>query len=63
LKNRGRNLHNVTIPGLGYSRDVRPGDQLAIDDIADKLSPGRYAMYCRIHRDRGMSGVIVIAPG
>jgi hypothetical protein len=63
VKNQGRNLHNVTIPALGYSRNVRPGDQLEIDDIADALSPGRNAMYCEIHRDRGMRGVIVIAQG
>jgi plastocyanin len=61
VKNQGQNLHNVTIPALGYSRNVRPGDQLEIADIADRLSPGRYVMFCKIHRDRGMSGVIVIA--
>ena len=61
VKNQGRNLHNVTIPAIGYSRNVQPGDQLEIDGIADKLRPGRYVMFCRIHRDRGMSGVIVIA--
>ena len=61
VKNEGRNLHNVTIPALAYSRNVQPGDQLEIDDIAGDLSPGRYVMFCRIHRDRGMSGVIVIA--
>jgi plastocyanin len=61
VKNQGQNLHNVTIPALGYSRNVRPGDQLEIDDIADRLSPGRYVMFCKIHQDRGMSGVIVIA--
>ena len=62
VKNQGRNLHNVTIPALGYSRNVQPGDELEIDDIAAKLAPGRYVMFCKIHRDRGMSGVIVIAP-
>ena len=61
VKNQGRNLHNVTIPALGYSRNVQPGDELEIDDIAAKLAPGRYVMFCKIHRDRGMSGVIVIA--
>ena len=63
VKNQGRNLHNVTIPALGYSKNVQPGDQLEIPDIADKLSPGRYVMFCKFHRDRGMSGVIVIAQG
>ena len=61
VKNAGRNLHNVTIPALGYSRNVQPGGQLDIADIAAHLSPGRYVMFCKIHRDRGMSGVIVIA--
>ena len=61
VKNQGRNLHNVTIPALDYSRNVQPGDQLDLGDIADQLPPGRYVMFCKIHRDRGMSGVIVIA--
>lgn len=60
VKNAGRNLHNVTIPALDYSRNVRPGEQLTIGDIADRLSPGRYVLFCKIHVDRGMSGVIVI---
>ena len=61
VKNQGRNLHNVTIPALRYSRNVRPGAQLTIGDIADRLDPGRYVLFCKIHRDRGMSGIIVIA--
>ena len=61
VKNAGRNLHNVTIPALNYSRNVRPGEQLTIADIAGQLSPGRYVLFCKIHVDRGMSGVIVIA--
>jgi plastocyanin len=61
VENQGRNLHNVTIPALNYSRNVEPGDQLTISNIAGQLAPGRYAMFCKIHVDRGMSGVIVIA--
>jgi hypothetical protein len=63
VKNQGRNLHNVTIPALGFSRDVRPGASLTIAEIADRLAPGRYELFCRLHRDRGMTGVIVIAAG
>jgi plastocyanin len=63
VKNQGRNLHNVTIPALAYARNVQPGDQLEFDDVADTLAPGRYVMFCKIHRDRGMSGLIVIAEG
>ena len=30
VRNQGRNLHNVTIPALGFSRDVRPGGEVVI---------------------------------
>jgi hypothetical protein len=61
VKNVGRNLHNVTIPALGYSHDVRPGQELTIADVAERLgAPGRYAFFCRFHRDRGMRGSIII---
>jgi hypothetical protein len=62
VKNQGRNLHNVSVPALGFSRDVRPGASVTIATIAERLEPGRYRLFCRIHRDRGMTGVIVIGP-
>jgi plastocyanin len=62
VRNQGRNLHNVTIPALGFSRDIRPGESVTIPDIADRLVPGRYQLFCRIHlKAFGMKGVIVIA--
>jgi plastocyanin len=62
VRNQGRNLHNVTIPALGISRDVRPGGQAVIRSIADRLPPGRYELFCQIHLAAfGMKGVIVIA--
>lgn len=62
VKNAGRTLHNVTIPALGYSKDVRPGAQVTIPSIADRLAPGSYQLYCRIHLEAfGMKGVIVIS--
>jgi Cupredoxin-like domain len=62
VENQGRNLHNVTIPALGFSEDVRPGDRVTIEDIADRLAPGRYELFCQIHLTAfGMKGVIVIA--
>jgi plastocyanin len=52
----------VTIPALGSSRDVRPGEQVVIGAIADRLAPGRYELFCQIHlASFGMKGVIVIA--
>ena len=62
VTNQGRTLHNVTIPALGFSEDVRPGGQITIGSIADRLTPGRHRFYCQIHvRGFGMKGVIVIA--
>ena len=61
IRNQGRNLHNATIDALGISRDVRPGDRLTIEDITERLEPGRYALVCRYHDDLGMTGTIVIA--
>jgi hypothetical protein len=61
VKNAGRNVHNVTIPALGYSEDVQPGRQLTISDVAAKFgAAGRYPFVCLYHRDRAMRGVIVI---
>lgn len=61
VKNVGRNLHNVTIPALGYSMDVRAGQELTIVDVAERFgASGRYPFFCRFHRDRGMKGSIVI---
>jgi hypothetical protein len=61
VRNRGRNLHNVTIDALEYSMDVQPGDRLTIEDVTRRLEPGRYTLVCRYHDDLGMTGTIVIA--
>jgi len=62
VKNDGRNVHNVTIPGTTYSEDVRPGDRLVIRNIAAFLrGPGEYPFFCRFHESLGMTGVIIIA--
>jgi plastocyanin len=61
VDNEGRNVHNVTIPALEFSTDVRPGGRLVVGRIADMLEPGRYELICQIHLDRGMTGTIVIA--
>ena len=64
VKNVGLNRHNVTIPALGYSHNVASGNQITIPNVAGLFGgPGRYPMFCRFHRDRGMKGVIVIAAG
>ncbi len=63
VTNYGMNVHNVTIPGIGYSANVAPGKSLVIRNIGARLGGnGRYLMYCVYHRDLGMRGTIVIAP-
>ncbi len=55
-------LHNVTIPGTTYSKDLPPGGQLVIKDVASLLGgPGQYPFFCKYHVDLGMKGVIVIS--
>lgn len=62
VKNAGRNLHNVTIPAIGFSGEVAPGEELVIEDLASRFEgPGRYTLICVYHQDRGMNGALVIA--
>ncbi len=61
VENDGRNVHNVTIPSVGYSHDIKPGQQIRIPDIAGFLGgPGAYTFYCKYHANLGMRGTIVI---
>lgn len=64
FSNQGRNPHNVTIEGTSYDRTFRPGARITIDPIGSLLdSPGRYPFVCKLHADRGMSGVLVLVSG
>ena len=45
VKNQGRNLHNVTIPALGYSRDVAAG-RSAHDRARSPIGSRRVATNC-----------------
>ena len=59
--NGSRNIHNVTIIGTDYSRDLPVGEELVIDPISSVLADeGVYDFYCSYHRDREMVGVLVI---
>jgi plastocyanin len=60
--NAGSVKHNVTIPGLGYSKDLPVGATIQIADLGQKLGgPGIYPFFCKYHYSLGMAGVIVIA--
>ncbi len=59
--NQGQVKHNVTIPGLRFSRDISPGEGFTIKDLGRKLGgEGVYTFFCKYHESLGMTGVIVI---
>jgi plastocyanin len=61
FSNQGRNRHNVTIEGTDYDRTIGPGKRITINPIRSLLpEPGRYPFVCKLHADRGMSGVLVL---
>ena len=61
FSNQGRNRHNVTIEGTDYERTIQPGQRITIDPIGSLLpAPGTYPFVCRLHADRGMSGVLIL---
>jgi plastocyanin len=60
--NAGSVRHNVTIPALGFSRDLPVGATIQIARLGEKLGgPGTYPFFCKYHDMRGMAGLIVIA--
>jgi plastocyanin len=62
FSNQGSNVHNVTIPGTGFERNIRPGQRITIARIGSLLpEPGRHPFFCALHADRGMNGVLVVA--
>ncbi len=56
VRNEGRNLHNVTIVEIDWSKDVRPGTEVR----APPLVPGTYRIVCRYHSDQGMTGKFTV---
>lgn len=60
IRNEGRNLHNVTIPGTEINEDVRPGRSLEFDPVGEHLQPGTYEIICKYHDYVGMTGQIII---
>ncbi len=58
VKNQGSNLHNVTIPEIDLSKDIRPGQQ--VDLLGDRLEPGTYSIVCKYHASEGMVGSITV---
>ena len=52
----------MTIPALGFSRDLPVGATIQIARLGEKLGGrGTYPFFCKYHDMRGMAGLIVIA--
>ena len=61
FSNQGSVVHNVTIPAIRYSRDIRPGERITIEALGERLGgAGVYELYCAYHTDRGMRGTLVV---
>jgi len=61
VKNQGRNLHNVTIPEIDFSRDIRPGEQVDFRPVGKRMPPGTYNIVCKYHSAEGMVGKIIVS--
>jgi hypothetical protein len=62
VTNAGRVVHNVTIAGAHYSRDIQPGDRLVIRHVGRLLGgPGVHVFFCKYHASLGMKATVVIA--
>lgn len=51
VRNEGSNLHNVTIPEIDFSKDIRTGKSIRL-----KLEPGLYHLVCKYHPESNMTG-------
>ena len=60
VRNEGANLHNVTVQGTDISRDVDPGESVAIRPVGKVGPPGTYNILCKYHADQGMTGEITV---
>lgn len=62
IRNQGAVRHNVTIPSIGFSKDLPPGGQIVIRNIGRRLGgPGRYPFFCKYHLPQEMRGVLLVS--
>jgi plastocyanin len=63
VTNDGSNVHNVSIPGTPFSKDVKPGHSIALHDIGALFGgPGTHVFICKYHVNLGMRGTVIISP-
>jgi plastocyanin len=57
LNNEGAAMHNVTVEGQDFNKDVNPGET---ENEDFEIPAGTYTMFCRFHRAAGMEGTLTI---
>jgi plastocyanin len=57
LKNEGAALHNLTVEGQDFNKDVNPGET---ENEDFEIPAGSYTMFCRFHRAQGMEGTLTV---
>lgn len=61
VENQGTMIHDLTIPDLGLTVAVRPGEG-ASAGVPAALAPGSYQFLCTVpgHAGAGMTGVLIV---
>ncbi|HEU5140171.1 MAG TPA: cupredoxin domain-containing protein [Bacillales bacterium] len=58
LKNEGDAEHTFTVEELGVDVEIEPGETKTITITGKK--PGTYMLICEYHKDKGMTGKIIV---
>ena len=62
VTNEGRVRHNVSIPGTDFTKDVEPGDRIALRNVGALFGgPGTHVFICRYHANLGMKGTVIVS--
>lgn len=57
MVNSGAAIHNVTIEGTDFDKDVNAGET---ETETVEVAPGEYRMFCKYHVSIGMEGTITV---
>jgi len=57
IRNEDAVVHNLTVEGQDFNKDVNPGET-ENEDL--ELPAGTYTIFCRFHRAHGMEGTLTI---
>ncbi len=56
FSNKGKVVHNLSVPAIPVDLDFEPGKTETIIFVAP-ANPGPLEFFCKFHQDRGMRGV------